>query len=106
MSPSIVICILVGDIMCDFHYQSLCFHPEKVGDGQIAASCQVHNCGVCTDKLWQREQIQNDIKYFSSLVALAKGTLNNNQFEQQLPEQTELFDRQPLQPLQGDLFRV
>ncbi|MGM5481782.1 MAG: hypothetical protein ACQESE_05235 [Nanobdellota archaeon] len=63
--------------MCDFHYQKLCFHPEKVDDGQVAIKCEAHNCTHCTDKTWQKHRIKQDIDYFSSLLAIAKGSLSS-----------------------------
>ncbi|MFP4118795.1 MAG: hypothetical protein ACLFTH_01960 [Candidatus Woesearchaeota archaeon] len=58
--------------MCDFHYQKLCFHPDKVDAGQVAAKCEVHDCTNCTDRAWQQLQIKRDIDYFTTLLSIAK----------------------------------
>ena len=63
--------------MCDFHYQKLCFHPSKVDAGQVAVKCEAHNCTFCTDRMWQKNQIKRDIDYFSSLIAIAKGSISS-----------------------------
>ncbi|MFW5865649.1 MAG: hypothetical protein ACOCU6_00995 [Nanoarchaeota archaeon] len=63
--------------MCDYHHKKLCFHPDKVGAGQVAIGCDVHDCMYCTDKEWQKHHIRRDIEYFSSLLTIAKQSVES-----------------------------
>jgi hypothetical protein len=57
--------------VCEFYLKGNCFHPEKVGKGTIANSCDVHSCNDCTNRVWQTSMINKDINYHQTLLNLA-----------------------------------
>ncbi|MCA9478584.1 MAG: hypothetical protein KC535_05545 [Nanoarchaeota archaeon] len=74
--------------MCDFHLKGQCFHPEKTKKGFVATSCQFHDCSQCTNKIWQKNMIEENYSYYQSIVELTQNK------EAEIPESVE--KRQPI----------
>lgn len=64
--------------MCDFHLRDKCFHPEKVGKGLVALPCKAHDCKHCTDEGWRIKKIENELAYYSYIIAMTLPRFSEN----------------------------
>lgn len=53
--------------MCEFYLNGKCFNSARTQGNLLATTCEVHGCEHCTNKQWQKEQLENELQFFNNL---------------------------------------